>query len=99
MNYLGEKIRLLRTEKNLLLRQMAAYLEVDTAHVSKLERGERRATREQVRKIAEFLNVGDYELLTLWMADKIEATIIEEPGVAYDALKIANKNLKKDERN
>jgi len=95
MNNLGQKIRTLRIEKNLLLRQLAAYLEVDTAQVSKLERGERRATREQVRKIAELFKVSEYELLALWMADKIEASIIEEPGVAYEALKIANKNLKK----
>jgi len=35
------------------------------------------------------------ELLTLWLADKIESTIVEEPKIAYEAMKIANRKLKK----
>ena len=95
MTYLGQKIRELREKQNLLLRQVAAHLEVDTALMSKIERGDRRASRHQVIKIAEFLNSCEDELLTLWLADKIESTILEEPKVAYQAMKIANKNLKK----
>ena len=95
MTYLGQKIRELREKQNLLLRQVAAHLEVDTALMSKIERGDRRASRQQVIKIAEFLNSCEDELLTLWLADKIESTILEEPKVAYQAMKIANKNLKK----
>lgn len=95
MTHLGQKIRELREKQNLLLRQVAAHLEVDTALMSKIERGDRRASRQQVIKIAEFLNSDEDELLTLWLADKIELTILEEPKVAYQAMKIANKNLKK----
>lgn len=95
MNYLGQKMRELRERKGLLLRQMAAFLEVDTALMSKIERGDRKASKEQVLKISQFLEIGENELLTLWMADKIESTIVEEPTVAYEALKIAKKNLKK----
>lgn len=46
--YLGKRIRELREEKGLLQRQLAAELEIDTPMYSKLERGERRAKREQV---------------------------------------------------
>jgi transcriptional regulator with XRE-family HTH domain len=92
---LGQKIRELREEQNLLLRQVAAHLEVDTALMSKIERGERKASRQQVVEIARFLKANEEELLTLWLADKIESTIVEEPKVAYQAMKIANKKLKK----
>jgi len=95
VNHLGQKIRELREKKALLLRQVAAHLEVDTALMSKIERGERNASKQQVISIADFLKVNEEELLTLWLADKIESAIVEEPKIAYEAMKIANKNLKK----
>jgi len=95
VNHLGQKIRELREGQNLLLRQVAAELEVDTALMSKIERGDRNASKQQVIEIAKFLNANEEELLTLWLADKIESTIVEEPTIAYQAMKIANKKLKK----
>lgn len=89
----GETIRRKRESKGLLLRQAAAFLEVDTAFVSKLERNERGANQEQVKKLAEFLSTGSEELLTIWLADKILAVINNnEQGEA--ALKLALKNCK-----
>lgn len=79
MNSLGEKLRTIRESKSLLLRQVAAYLEIDTALVSKIERGERRLTREQVIKLAKFYNVTEEELLTLWLSDKLLDTIENDP--------------------
>jgi transcriptional regulator with XRE-family HTH domain len=79
MNSLGEKLRTIRETKSLLLRQVAAYLEIDTALISKIERGERRLTREQVIKLANFYNVTDEELLTLWLSDKVLDTIDSDP--------------------
>ena len=95
MTNFGQRVRALREQQGFLLRQVAAYLEVDTALMSKIERGDRKASRPQVHKIAEFLKADQEELLTLWIADKIESAIVEEPHVAYQAMKIANKNLKK----
>jgi HTH-type transcriptional regulator, competence development regulator len=74
---------------------LAAHLEVDTALLSKIERGERNASKQQVVEIARFLKASEEELLTLWLADKIESTILEEPKVAYQAMKMVNKTLKK----
>lgn len=79
MNSLGEKIRTIRESKSLLLRQVAAYLEIDTALISKIERGERRLTREQVIKLAKFYKVADEKLLTLWLSDKLLDTIENDP--------------------
>lgn len=79
MNSLGEKIRTIRETKNLLLRQVAAHLEIDTALISKIERGERRLTREQVIKLAKFYKVAEEDLLTLWLSDKLLDTIDNDP--------------------
>jgi len=95
VNHLGQKIRELREKQNLLLRQIAAQIEVDTALISKIERGERKASRQQVIEIAKYLKANEEELLTLWLADKIEATFVEEPKIVYQAMKIANKKLEK----
>jgi transcriptional regulator with XRE-family HTH domain len=65
MNSFGRRIRELRETEGFLLRQVAACLETDTAHISKLERGERKAKKEQVIKLALVLNANSNELLTL----------------------------------
>lgn len=92
MNSLGQLLRGLREEQGLLLRQAAAFLEVDTAFISKLERGEKKASKEQVVKLADFLNANRDQLITLWLCDRIIYTVSEEP-LAEAALKLALKNL------
>lgn len=89
----GETLRKQRENKGLLLRQVAAFLEVDTAFISKLERNERNASREQVEKLSTFLQTSTNQLLTIWLAEKILDTINnDEQGEA--ALKLALKNWK-----
>ena len=61
----GDKIRELRDEQGLLQRQLAAALEIDTPMFSKIERGDRRAKREQVVKLAELLHQDENEMLKL----------------------------------
>lgn len=94
LNALGDKIRQAREGKGLLLRQAAAFLEVDTALVSKLERGERRPQKEQVIKLAEFLKIKPEELLVLWMADKI-TDLITEDELGVRALDLVKKEFTK----
>ena len=95
MSHLGQKIRELREKQNLLLRQVAAQLEVDTALMSKIERGERNASKQQVIDIAKFLKADEDELLTLWLADKLESAVGEENHLASDAMNLAKKKFKK----
>jgi transcriptional regulator with XRE-family HTH domain len=90
----GEHIRNLREAKGLLQRQLSAKLEIDTPMYSKIERGERRAKREQVNILADFLGAPHDELLTIWLADQVIELIKDEPQ-ATDALKIALKEIKK----
>lgn len=95
MNHLGQKIRELREKQELLLRQVAAHLEVDTALMSKIERGDRNASKQQVLEIARFLKANEDELVTLWLADKLETVVVDEKNLATGALNIVKKNLKK----
>jgi transcriptional regulator with XRE-family HTH domain len=89
----GERIRELRESKELLQRQLAASLEIDTPMFSKIERGERRAKREQVLLLAELLEADVNELLTIWLADKVY-DIVKDEEIAEGALKVAESTLK-----
>ena len=88
----GETIREIRESKNLLLRQVAAAIETDTALISKLERGERKASREQVSKLAKFLAVSEDSLLVVWLSDKVLEILVEEP-LAHQVLKQTEKRI------
>lgn len=89
----GITIRKIREQKGLLLRQVAAVLETDTALISKIERGERKATKEQVVRFAKLLEVGTDDLMIIWLSDKILDILREEP-LAFKALKDLEKRLK-----
>lgn len=87
------KIRQLREEQQLLQRELASALEIDTPMYSKIERGERPAKREQVIIISNILKYNKEELLTLWLADKILIEVKEEKELANNALSIAQRIL------
>lgn len=92
MNRFGRRIRELREAERLLLRQVASNLETDTAHISKLERGERKAKKEQVLKLARILNADLDELITFWLSDQIYELVKNEKN-AIQALEIVKTEI------
>lgn len=90
----GEQLKKLREQNNLLQRQVASILEIDTPMFSKIERGERRAKREQVLLLAKLLNADTQELLTLWLAEQVY-DLVKDEDVASNALKVAEEDLSK----
>jgi len=90
----GYKIKELREKHKLFLRQVAAHLEMDTAQLSKIEKGSRQLKKEQLPFIAEVLKADLEELQTLWLADQLFDVIQGEP-MADEALKSVTKKLKK----
>lgn len=67
----GGHLRELREEKNMLLRELAAAVQMDTALLSKIERGKRKARKEQVTVFAEALQADHKELYKKWLAEKV----------------------------
>jgi transcriptional regulator with XRE-family HTH domain len=74
----GNKLKSLREEKHIPQRQLAAVLEIDTATYCKIEKGDRRAKREQVIILSDSLQTDKKELLRLWSADKVYEIIADE---------------------
>ncbi len=92
----GKRIRELREKQNLYLRQVAPLLEMDTAQLSKIEKGLRQLKREQISVLAKILKADQDELMTLWLADQIYA-VVKDEKLANEAMQVAEKkiNLKK----
>ncbi|MBX2960742.1 MAG: helix-turn-helix transcriptional regulator [Flavobacteriales bacterium] len=93
MKSLGEVIRELREHQELPLRTVAAYLDIDQAILSKVERGQRNASREQVLKLAEYFKVNVEELLIAWLSDKVVYEV-ENEDLALKALHVAEEKIK-----
>ncbi|MCA1759144.1 MAG: helix-turn-helix domain-containing protein [Bacteroidales bacterium] len=85
-------IRKLREEEGYPLRKVAAFLDIDQAVLSKVERGIRRLNKEQVVKLARFYNYSEKELLVAYFSDLIIYEVGDEE-FAKDALKVAEKKI------
>ena len=60
-----------REQKNLKIREVAQALGIDQALISKFENGNRKPTKEQITKLANFLQI-DYEtLMVAWLKERI----------------------------
>lgn len=93
MDSLGNIIRKLREDKGLPLRTVSAYLDIDQAILSKIERGQRKATREQVVKLAEYFKVEENDLMVAWLSDKLVYEVQGE-DLALFAMQVAEEKIK-----
>ena len=91
----GNRIKELRDEHGILQRQLAALLEIDTPMFSKIERGDRKAKREQVVKLAEYFQQDEKEMLTIWLADKFIDAVkdVQERELCVDAIVLAQEKI------
>jgi len=92
-NSVGEILRKHREKKGLLLRQVAALLDIDTAILSKIERGERKAKKEQIVQLAEILDLNQEDLIVQYLSEKILYEIQDEE-LGEKALKVAEQKIK-----
>lgn len=93
MQTIGQIIRTNREKQGLLLRQLAAQLDMDTAILSKIERSERKPTREQIYKLADIFKLDKDELLIQYLSEKIAYEIADE-DVAARTLKVAEQKVR-----
>ena len=98
MQTLGGMLRELRESKKLLLRQVAAALELDTALLSKYERDDRKPSKKQVLAFAKFYKVKPDDLLVEWLSDKL-ASEIKNEDLALKAMQAAEEKVKSHRQN
>lgn len=90
---LGEKLKELREAKGLVQRQVAAELEVDTAYISKMESNEKPVSRNHLKKLSMLLGIGEEDLLTLWLADKVY-DLVKDEELALRALTVTTEEIR-----
>jgi transcriptional regulator with XRE-family HTH domain len=89
----GEAIKALREEKGLLLRKVAAYLDIDQATLSKFEHGTRIPKREQVIQMAQYFKTDKKKLLVKWLAQKVVYEV-DDDELALEAMTAAEEQIK-----
>ena len=92
MESLGETIKKLREQKELPLRTVVAFLDIDQAILSKVERGQRKPNREQVIKLAKYFKVNEDDLLVAWLSDKLVYEL-EDEALALKAMQVAEEKI------
>lgn len=90
---LSELIKFKREAKGMLLREVAYMVDVDTALISKIEKGDRKPTKEQIEKLSLALDIEYKKLLTLWLSEKAYREV-EGEEMALDAIKLVVKRIK-----
>lgn len=92
METLGDILKNSREEKNLILRKVAAEVDVDQSLISKFEKNERRPTMEQLKRLAKFYNLSETELVINWYSEKI-AEELKNTVSTSEILRIAEEKL------
>ena len=92
IKHVGDIIREKREEKGMLLRHLAAKLDIDQALLSKIERGKRKATKEQIINLSSLLDFDNKELIIQYHSDNIVKEIGYEE-VAVDILHVAETKV------
>ena len=89
---IGKIIRELREGKDLLVRQVAALLEVDPSLLSKIERGDKRPTREQIKLLSNILETDESELMVAYLSDRLVYEVRDD-DLAMEAIKAAKQKM------
>jgi transcriptional regulator with XRE-family HTH domain len=92
MSTLGLKLRELREQSGFSLRKAAVAIDIDIAILSKMERGERKFSKELVVKLAELYKANPDKLVIDFLSEKVLYELIDEE-FGLEALKVAEKQL------
>ena len=93
METVGQIIRTKRENLGLLLRQVASHLDIDQAILSKIERNERKPTKQNIIKLAEILKLDEEDLLVQFISERIAYEIADE-DCASKVLKVVEQKVK-----
>ena len=89
---LGQHIKELRKEKGETLHQVSKGTDIDSPMLSKIERGDRMPTLEQLKRLCKYFNAVEADLKVMYTAEKI----INEYGfneTTYEAVKMVEERI------
>ena len=92
MKTLGDTLKFAREEKELILRKVAAEVDIDQSLISKFEKNERKPSMEQVVRLAKFYKLSERELIISWYSEKI-AEDLKYTESTSEILKVAEEKI------
>ena len=98
MKKLKDIIREARLKQGIVLREVASATGIDQTIINKFELGERKPSREQVEKLAEFYGLDKDELIIAWKSDLVYYDLKDEI-LASQILKVAEQKIKYSKKN
>jgi len=93
MKTFGEIIKNARNMEAKTLSEVFFDLKIDTAIISKIERGERIATKKQVVDFISYYNLEEKEVFSAWLSERILKEYQSEKYI-LDAFKVAEEEVK-----
>lgn len=94
----GETIKCLRTNNNLTLREVAEHLQIDISMLGKIEKNNRKPSKQLIKDISTLFGISEKELTIAHLSDKIVYSILEE-DLATEALKVAEEKINNYNKN
>jgi transcriptional regulator with XRE-family HTH domain len=94
LNTIADILKKQRIKRKLLLREVAASIQIDSAILSKYEKGIRLPTRKQIIKFAKYFRISEDKLLTIWLSDKIVDILSNNSEIALNTLTFAKEKIK-----
>lgn len=92
MKTLGETLKEARDETDLILRKVSAEVDIDQSLISKFEKNERKPTKEQLLRLANFYNLSEKDLIISWYSEKI-AEDLKYSESTTEILKVAEEKI------
>ncbi|MBX9733191.1 MAG: helix-turn-helix domain-containing protein [Chitinophagaceae bacterium] len=93
----GDYIKKARETMQLPLRKVAAHLDIDTSTLSKVERGDRPASPDYLKPLADILQLDLKEVQSKFIADKINKDFGDMEHLT-EGLKAAEQQIKKKKK-
>ncbi len=93
----GDYIKKARETMQLPLRKVAAHLDIDTSTLSKVERGDRPASPDYLKPLADVLQLDLKEVQSKFIADKINKDFGDMEHLT-EGLKAAEQQIKKKKK-
>lgn len=93
METFGEYIKRLRINRDLSITRISEQIGMDSSLWGRIERDERRASKDVISKIAKFFNENEQDLLKRFLSDSFAYKIIAE-NLDVDVLQVAEQKIK-----
>jgi len=89
----GDTVKKLREEKSLPLREVAYALNIDTSMLGKIEKNNRKPTKQIIEKFAAFFKVSSKDLTIAFLSDAVAYQVMEEEDISSEVFKVAEEKV------